>query len=90
MSSKGKKQKKPLSKKTVTLLQQLKRTQGIRELAKRFLIVCEDTKSAPSYFEFLKKHFSLSAASIEIAGSGGKSQPNTSGKSCGAAKGPIC
>jgi hypothetical protein len=73
--SKGKKPKKPLSKKTNALHEQLQRRRGIRELAKRFLIVCEDDKSAPNYFNALKKHFSLSAASIQVAGSGGHSQP---------------
>ncbi len=73
--SKGKKLKRPLSKATVALLEQLQRRRGLRDLPKRFLIVCEDDKSAPNYFEALKKHFSLSAASIQVAGSGGNSQP---------------
>lgn len=73
--SKGKKPKKPLSKKTTALHEQLQRRRGIRDLAKRFLIVCEDEKSAPNYFNALKKHFRLSAASIQVAGSGGHSQP---------------
>ena len=73
--SKGKKPKKPLSKKVLALNEQLQRRRGVRDLAKRFLIVCEDDKSAPNYFEALKKHFSLSATSIEVAGSGGKTQP---------------
>lgn len=73
--SKGKGEKKPLSKKTLTLLDQLRRKRGIRELKKRFLIVCEDGKSAPNYFEALKKHFNLSATSIQVVGSGGSTQP---------------
>ena len=73
--SKGKKPKKPLSKKVVALNEQLRRLRGVRDLAKRFLIVCEDAKSAPDYFEALKKHFNLSATSIQVAGSGGNSQP---------------
>src|SRR5207248_1392042 len=73
--SKGKKQKKPISKKVVTLIEELQRRRGIRELAKRFLIVCEDGKSAPNYFEAFKKHYNLSAASIRIAGSAGMTQP---------------
>lgn len=44
-------------------------------MAERFLIVCEDNKSAPNYFEAMRKHFSLSATCIKVAGSGGKSQP---------------
>lgn len=70
--SKRKKPKKPLSPKVVALNEQLERRRGVRDLATRFLIVCEDGKSAPNYFEALKKHFNLSAASIQVAGSGGK------------------
>lgn len=73
--SKKKHEKKPLSKKVQTLLDQLKRKRGVRELAKRFLIVCEDGKSAPNYFEALKKYFNLTAASIQVFGSAGKTQP---------------
>lgn len=73
--SKNKGEKKPLSKKTLTLLDQLQRKRGIRELKKRFLIVCEDGKSAPNYFEALKKHFNLSATSVQVVGSGGSTQP---------------
>ncbi len=73
--SKGKKQRKPLSKKTIALLDQLKRRSGVRELARRFLIVCEDHKSAPDYFEALKKQFKLSATSVQVVGSGGRTQP---------------
>ena len=47
----------------------------MRQLAKRFLIVCEDNKSAPNYFNALKEHFNLSATSVEVAGSGGHTQP---------------
>ena len=65
---------KPFSKKKTHLLDQLRRKRGTRNLAKRFLIVCEDNKSAPHYFEALKKHFNLTAASIEVVGSGGYSQ----------------
>ena len=53
----------------------LQRRRGVRDLEKRFLIVCEDDKSAPNYFYALRKHFNLSAASIRIAGSGGNTQP---------------
>lgn len=72
---KDKKTKKPLSKKVGILLEQLQRRRGVRDLAKRFLIVCEDEKPAPHYFEALKKQFQLSAASIQVVGSGGNSQP---------------
>ena len=74
--SKGKKNpEKPMSKKFAALIEQLQRHRGVRELEKRFFIVCEDDKSAPNYFKALKKHFNLSATSIQVAGSGGNSQP---------------
>jgi hypothetical protein len=73
MSNRGK-PKKPLSK-IAALHEQLRRRHGERDLEKRFLIVCEDDRSAPNYFEALKKHFKLSAASIEVAGSKGHTQP---------------
>jgi hypothetical protein len=74
MSNRGKPTK-PLSKKTAALIEQLQRRRGVRDLAKRFLIVCEDDKSAPNYFNALKKHFNLSAASVRVAGSDGHTQP---------------
>jgi RloB-like protein len=73
--SKGKRPRKPLSKKTEALLEQLKRRRGVRDLPKRFLIVCEDHKSAPNYFEALKKQLNLSATSIHVVGSAGHTQP---------------
>jgi hypothetical protein len=73
--SKGNKPKRQLSTATNHLLDQLKRRSGVRNLAKRFLIVCEDNKSAPNYFKALKKQFGLSATSVEVAGSGGSTQP---------------
>ena len=48
MSNRGKPEK-PLSKATGALLAQLRRRRGERDLEKRFLIVCEDDKSAPNY-----------------------------------------
>ncbi len=74
--SKGKKPKKPISKKTQSLLKDLQRKRGVRELAKRFLIVCEDDKSAPHYFDAMKKHFNLTATSIVVVGSAGHTQPS--------------
>lgn len=73
--SKKKHEKKPLSKKVIALIDQLKRKHGVRELAKRFLIVCEDGKSAPNYFRTLRKYLGLTATSIEVAGSDGRTQP---------------
>lgn len=73
--SKGKKPPRPLSKATIALNLQLARKRGIRQLPKRFLIVCEDEKSARDYFDTLKVHFDLSAASVEVVGSKGRTQP---------------
>jgi hypothetical protein len=73
--SNGRKQKKPLSKKTRSLLDQLKRRRGIRNLPERFLIVCEDNKSAVNYFNALVEHFGISATSVQVAGSNGNTQP---------------
>ena len=71
----GQKAKETAIEESSALNEQLQRRRGVRDLAKRFLIVCEDDKSAPNYFEALKKHFSLSATSVEMAGSGGQTQP---------------
>lgn len=73
--SKNRESKRPLSKATVALNEQLTRRRGVRELAKRFLIVCEDGKSAPNYFESLKDRFNLSATSVKVVGGGGRTQP---------------
>jgi hypothetical protein len=73
--SKGKKPAKPLSKATVSLNEQLRRRREFRDLPERFLIVCEDDKSAVNYFGALKKHFNLSATSVRVVGSGGRTQP---------------
>ena len=81
--SKGKKskitdsQKRPTSKSKsrANFLAEFQRKQDVRDLAKRFLIVCEDEKSAPKYFEALMKYFKLSATSVRVVGSSGRSQP---------------
>jgi hypothetical protein len=73
--SKRKQVVKPPSQHRRTLLEQLKRKRNEKDLKQRFLIVCEDNKSAPNYFRVLKKHFNLSATSIEAVGSDGHSQP---------------
>ena len=72
---KGKKTDEPQSKKFAAMVEQLQRQRGVRGLAKRFLIVCEDDKSAPNYFNALIIHFRICATSIEVVGSGGNSQP---------------
>ena len=66
---------KPQSKATAHLLESLRRKRETRRLAKRFLIVCEDGKSAPNYFEALKKDLSLEATSIQVVSSEGRTQP---------------
>lgn len=73
--NKDKTSKKPISKKLALRLEELQRRRGVRDLAKRFLIVCEDNKCGPHYFECLRKHFKLSATSIYVVGSGGRTQP---------------
>ncbi len=73
--SKGKKPKKPLSPAANALLKDLQRRQGVKELAERFLIVCEDTNSAVDYFIALKKHLKLAATSVIVAHSGHRTQP---------------
>ncbi len=72
MSRGGKKQVSP---KVIALQELLRRKRGVRDLQKRFLIVCEDGKSAPGYFKSLKRHENLSAASIAVVGSDGNTQP---------------
>jgi len=67
--------KKPISKATRALIDSLQRRSGVKDLPKRFLVVCEDTKSAPNYFKALRKRFCLSAASIEVVHSEGRTQP---------------
>ncbi|WP_373652708.1 RloB family protein [Schlesneria sp. DSM 10557] len=73
--SKPRKSKKPQSKAVLHLLDQMRRKRETRETAKRYLIVCEDNKSAPNYFEALKSFLNLSATSIRVVPSGGDSQP---------------
>jgi len=48
-----------------SVLSGLKRSEPKRECKKRFLIVCEDSKSAPNYFKVLRKELKI-AASIEV------------------------
>ncbi|MHB1560820.1 MAG: RloB family protein [Isosphaeraceae bacterium] len=73
--SKGRKPKKPISNATQALLASLQRRKGVKELEKRFLIVCEDTKSAIAYFKALKKHLKLTATSVIVAHSDNRTQP---------------
>jgi hypothetical protein len=65
----------PKSVKYHALVQQLHRSTGIRNPAKRILIVCEDTKSAPRYLEELKQHLRLSATSVSVVDSKSYTQP---------------
>jgi len=48
-----------------SILSRLKRSIPTRECKKRFLIVCEDSRSAPNYFRALSKYLKI-AASIEV------------------------
>jgi hypothetical protein len=73
--SNGRRQKNPQSKNAWSLIDELKRRRGERDLPKRFLIVCEDEKSAVNYFKALRRHFGLSATSVEVASSEGHTQP---------------
>ncbi len=72
---KGTGRQKPLSKSAVAIIERMQRKRGVRDLEVRFLIVCEDGKSAPHYFEALKKHLNLSATSVSVVGSNGRTQP---------------
>ncbi|MDP1561440.1 MAG: hypothetical protein Q8M16_08595 [Pirellulaceae bacterium] len=68
--------KKVLSKKVVALNEQLARKRGVRETSKRFLIVCEDQKSAVNYFNALKRFHNLSASSCRIEPTNDKLRPH--------------
>lgn len=74
MSKRGSR-KKPISKKTASLLDQLARSQGRRDLNKRFLVVCEDVVSAPAYFKALKGFKKWTATFVKEVGSDGHTQP---------------
>ncbi len=65
--SNGSRQTNPQSKNARSLIDELKRRRGERDLPKRFLIVCEDEKSAVNYFKAMRRHFGLSATSVEVA-----------------------
>ena len=67
--------RKPLSGKVQTQIAELARRRGVRELEERFLIVCEDGKSAVNYFNALIRRFGISATSVKVAGSKGRTQP---------------
>ncbi len=66
--------KKPQAKKTLTLLQRMQRRRGIRELEKRFLIVCED-EIRPELFQLLHTCRKTLATKVVVCGSGGNTQP---------------
>jgi RloB-like protein len=76
MKKKKQKPAKPiLSKKHLAKVEEINRKKGVRGLEKRYLIVCEDSVSAPNYFRSLKKIFRLSSTSITVVGSDHASQP---------------
>lgn len=70
--SKRRNTRKPISEKTKLLLDSLRRRTGVRDVAKRILIVCEDDKSSPNYFWALIRSYRLSAV---VVGSSHFSQP---------------
>lgn len=67
--------KRPIHPKVNTLNNLMARRRGIRDLPRRFLIVCEDEQSARNYFNALRKYENLSAASIAVVSSNGRTQP---------------
>ena len=72
----GRKPEKPVSTKVQARIDELQRRRGVKTLAKRFLVVCEDSKSAKNYFDALQRHLNLSASSFKAAPSkGGRTQP---------------
>ncbi len=73
MSKRGK-TRKPISEKTKLLLDSLSRRTGVRNVARRILIVCEDDKSSPNYFRAIIQKYRLSAAAV-VVGSGHQTQP---------------
>ena len=75
MKSKRGGRKKPLSKSATHIIEQLQRRRGVRKLEERILIVCEDDQSAPNYFRALVGHLNLSATSVRVEGSRGRTQP---------------
>lgn len=46
------------------------RSTETRELRKRFLIVCEGTKTEPRYFESIKRELPRNTVQVEISGEG--------------------
>ena len=53
----------------------LKRGKPSREQNKRILIVCEDSKSSPSYFDRLRQHHKMSSKNVVITPNNNKSAP---------------
>ncbi|WP_165236132.1 RloB family protein, partial [Aquisphaera insulae] len=70
-----KRSKKPLSSKVTARFPELARKRGERELIRRFLVVCEDGKSAVNYFLALRSFLRLSPQSLVIKGSEDHTQP---------------
>ncbi|MCK5384118.1 MAG: RloB domain-containing protein [Alphaproteobacteria bacterium] len=54
-----------------------KRKEASLEVPKRVLIICEDSVSAPNYFERLFKHFDLTTAEIIVCGGECDSAPSS-------------
>ena len=67
--------RRPPSKSRQGFIAQLQRQRGIKEMNRRVLIVCEDQKSAPNYFNALRDELKLPALSVVVASSDGRTQP---------------
>ena len=57
------------------LIEDFARRRGERTPRKRFLIVCEDEKSAKNYFVALIRHLRITSRAVVVEGSDGKTQP---------------
>jgi len=67
--------RKPRSRSAEAFIARLQRSQGVRTLERRHLIVCEDGKSAPAYFKALIRHFGIHASSVQVVGSKTETSP---------------
>ena len=63
------------SKKFEQMLQGLERTRDTRDANPRFFICCEDGKSAPRYFEALRKYYKYSQQSFKVDKKSNRTDP---------------
>ena len=68
MAPRSNKKGKPKRHQSLVRGRDLSRRNGFREPNKTILIVCEDAKSSPDYFERLRKKLSLKPVTVEICG----------------------